>query len=131
VLKQNQATDQWNLYQAKKIRSYNTGLAGDLLSVMTITDAKAAEKIAKSYKDHQEKWADELKEEQEKAEGLETKVEQAEARANRFDLGEALLEIALVVSSITLLTKNRIYWVLGLVFGLLGILSSVSVLLLK
>jgi hypothetical protein len=131
VLKQNQATDQWNLYQAKKIRSYNTGLAGDLLSVMTISDAKAAEKIAKSYKDHQEKWADELKEEQEKAEGLETKVEQAEARANRFDLGEALLEIALVVSSITLLTKNRIYWVLGLVFGLLGILSSVSVLLLK
>ncbi len=131
VLTQNQATDQWNLYQAKKIRSYNTGLAGDLLSVVTISDPKAAEKIAKSYKDHQDKWAEELKGEQEKAEALEVKVEQAEARANRFDLGEALLEIALVVSSITLLTKNRIYWVLGLVFGVLGILSSASVLLLK
>src|ERR1700735_2185915 len=48
VLKQNQATDQWNLYQAKKIRSSDTALAADLLSVMTITDvnAKAAQEIA-------------------------------------------------------------------------------------
>jgi len=133
VLNQNRATDQWNLYQAKKIRSSDTALAADLLSVMTITDAnsKAAQKIAKSYADHQTKWNDDLKEEQEKAETLETKVEQAEARADRLDLGEALLEIALVTSSITLLTRNRVYWLLGLVFGVLGILSSASVLLLK
>ncbi len=131
VLKQNQATDQWNLYQAKKIRSTDTALAQDLLSVVSIANQDAAKKIAKGYADHQEKWAGDLKEEQEKAEALETKVEQAEARANRFDLGEALLEIALVVSSITLLTKNRLYWLLGLVFGVGGILSSLSVLLLK
>jgi hypothetical protein len=131
VLTQNQATDQWNLYQAKKIRSSDTGLAADLLSVITITDAKAAQKIAKGYADHQAKWADDLKEEQEKAEALETKVERAEAKADRFDLGEALLEIALVTASITLLTKNRAYWLLGLVFGAAGIISSISVLLLK
>jgi hypothetical protein len=131
VLTQNKATDQWNLYQAKKIRSSNTALAADLLSLMTPADAKAAAKISKSYADHQAKWTDELKEEQEKAEALEVKVEQAEARADRFDLGEALLEIALVTASITLLTRNRIYWLLGLVFGVLGILSSLSVLMLK
>jgi hypothetical protein len=131
VLTQNKATDQWNLYQAKKIRANNTQLIGDLLSVVTITDKTAAAKIAKSYSDHEAKWVDDLKEEQEKAEKLEVKVEQAEARANRFDLGEALLEIALVVSSITLLTRNRIYWLLGLGFGVLGILSAASVLLLK
>lgn len=131
VLTQNKATDQWNLYQAKKIRSNNTGLIADLLKVVTIKDQSAAEKIGKSYADHQEKWTEDLKQEQEKAEGLETRVEQVEARADRFDLGEALLEIALVVSSITLLTKNRIYWILGLGFGVLGIVSSISVLLLK
>jgi hypothetical protein len=131
VLNQNRATDQWNLYQAKKIRSSDTGLAADLLSVMTITDAKAAQKIAKAYADHQTKWNDDLKEEEEKAKALEEKVEQAEARAGRLDLGEALLEIALVTSSITLLTRNRVYWLLGLVFGLLGIVSAASVALLK
>jgi hypothetical protein len=131
VLNQNKATDQWNLYQAKKIRSNNTQLAADLLSVMTVEDKTAAAKIAKQYADHQAKWVDDLKEEQDKAEALETKVEEAEARANRFDLAEALLEIGLVITSVTLLTRSRVYWYLGIVFSLAGIASAVSVLFLK
>jgi len=131
VLKQNQATDQWNYYQAHKIRANETALAEDLMSVVTIADKDAAKKLIASYKDHQDKWTDSLKEEQEKAEGLEAKVEQAEARANRFDLAEALLEIALVISSVTLLTRMRLYWYVGLVFAVLGIVSAASVLLLK
>jgi hypothetical protein len=131
VLDQNKATDQWNFYQAKKIRSYNTDLTSDLLSVVTISDKKAAQRIAKSYADHQAKWTGDLKEEQEKAESLETKVEQAEARADRFDLAEALLEIGLVITSVTLLTRTRIYWFLGIGFALAGVASAISVLLLK
>ncbi len=131
VLFQNKATDQWNEYQAKKIRSYNTSLASDLLGVVSITDKDAAAKMAGQYKSHQKKWDDELKEEQEKAEELQTKVEEAEVRATRFDLGEALLEIGLVVTSVTLLTRNRLYWYFGMVFSLAGILSALSVLALK
>ena len=131
VLYQNKATDQWNFYQAKKIRANDTQLAQDLLSVMTVADKAAAAKVAKSYADHQEKWNDDLKEEQEKARQLEERVEQAEARANRFDLGEALLEIGLVVTSVTLLTKARAYWYLGMVFALGGVLSAVSAFFLK
>ena len=131
VLDQNKATDQWNEDQAKKIRSYNTQLASDLLSVTTLADRDAANKLAKGYADHQAKWAGDLKDAQDQAEALEAKVAQAEARADRFDLAEALLEIGLVITSITLLTRKRIYWYLGLVFSLGGIASVVSVLLLK
>jgi hypothetical protein len=131
VLDQNKATDQWNFYQAKKIRSNDTQLAQDLLGVVTISDKAAAAKVAKAYADHQAKWADDLKEGQEKAEALEVKVEHAEARANRFDLGEALLEIGLVITSVTLLTRNRAYWYLGLVAAVAGVASAASVLLLK
>jgi len=131
VLDQNKATDQWNEYQAHKIRSNDTALAADLLGVVTISDKDAAQKIRKSYADHQAKWTDELKDDKDKAEALETKVEQAEARANRFDLSEALLEIGLVISSVTLLTRTRMYWYLGIVFSLLGIASAASVLFLK
>jgi hypothetical protein len=131
VLDQNKATDQWNYYQAHKIRSNDTQLAADLLSVVTIADKDAAKKLAKGYADHQEKWVESLKEEQEQAEALEKKVEQAEARAVRFDLAEALLEIGLVISSVTLLTRSRIYWYLGIVFSIGGIASAASVLLLK
>jgi hypothetical protein len=131
ILDQNKATDQWNEYQAHKIRSNDTALASDLLSVLTVADKDAAKKIAKGYADHQAKWTDELKDDKEKAEALEAKVEEAEARANRFDLGEALLEIALVVTSVTLLTRSRIYWYIGILFALAGIASVASVLLLK
>jgi hypothetical protein len=131
VLQQNKATDQWNEYQAKKIRSYNTGLTADLLSVIAVADKDKEEKIAKVYADHQAKWNEDLKQEQEKAEALEKKVEQAEVRATRFDLSEALLEIGLVITSVTLLTRRRIYWYLGLTFAAAGILAAVSVALLK
>jgi hypothetical protein len=131
VLFQNKATDQWNEYQAKKIRSYDTQLESDLLSVVTIADKDTAAKIGKSYAGHQEKWNGELKEEQEKADALEKKVEEAETRANRFDLAEALLEIGLVITSVTLLTRNRLYWYFGMVFAVAGIMSALSVLTLK
>jgi len=131
VLDQNRATDQWNEYQAKKIRSYNTSLSSDLLGVLAVADKDKAAKIAKAYADHQAKWNDDLKEGQDKAEALEKKVEEAEARANRFDLAEALLEIGLVITSVTLLTRSRVYWFLGLIFAAGGVLSALSVLLLK
>jgi hypothetical protein len=131
VLDQNKATDQWNLYQAKKIRANDTQLAADLLSVVTLADKEATAKITKAYADHQAKWVDDLKEEQQKAEALETTVGRAEVRANRFDLSEALLEIGLVISSVTLLTRAKSYWYLGIVFSLGGVVSALTVLFLK
>lgn len=124
VLDQNRATDQWNEYQAKKIRSYNTSLEADLLGVINVTDKEAAKKIAKAYADHQAKWNADLKDAQEKAEKLEKKVEVAESKAGRFDLGEALLEIGLVVTSVTLLTRSRAYWYFGMLFAAAGVISA-------
>jgi hypothetical protein len=131
VLDQNKATDMWNFYQAHKIRANETELASDLLGVVSLGDKNAAAKIEKAYADHQKRWADELNDEQRQAEAMEAKVEQAEARADRFDFAEALLEIGLVITSVTLLTKSRIYWYLGLVFSACGVASAVSVLFLK
>jgi hypothetical protein len=131
ILYQNQATDTWNQYQAHKIRLYNTTLIQDLLTVTAVSDKAAAEKLSKGYSDHVKKWDAELDAEQKQAEGLQQKVEQAEAREDRFDLAEALLEIGLVITSVTLLTHSRIYWYMGLIFSVLGVAASLSAFLLK
>ncbi|HEY1767104.1 MAG TPA: DUF4337 domain-containing protein [Terracidiphilus sp.] len=131
VLTQNKATDQWNFYQSHKIRSNDTELIADLLGAVTIADQQAAERLRKSYADHQTKWAQDLKDSQEKAEALEAQVGNAEVRAGRFDLAEALLEIGLVITSVTLLTRSRIYWYLGIVFSVAGVASVLSAFLLK
>jgi hypothetical protein len=131
ILDQAQASDTWNEYQAKKIRSNETTMFTDLLGVVSLADQKGALRIAQSYAGHQDKWKEDLKELSEKAESLEKKKEQAEDRGLRFDLGEALLEIGLVVTSVTLLTRRRIYWFIGLGFSLGGIVSAISALFLK
>jgi len=129
VLEQNKATDQWNQYQSQKIRAYNTSLSADLLTSLAVADKGKAQETLKKYTDHESKWNDDLKEDQEKAKALEEKVEKAEARADRFDLSEALLEIGLVITSVTLLTRSKIYWYLGIVFSVAGIASALSVFL--
>lgn len=47
--------------------------------------------------------------------------------ANRFDLGEGFLEMALVLQSITLLTRQRRFWKLGIGLGAVGLAVAVSV----
>jgi hypothetical protein len=131
VLDQDRTTDLWNYYQAHKIRANETELATDLLGVVSLANKDDAAKLAKSYADHQKKWDSDLKEEQDQAEVMEKKVERVEARADRFDLAEALLEIGLVITSVTLLTKSRVYWFLGLVFSVAGLVSVASAFLLK
>ena len=131
VLDQNEATDQWNYYQAHKIRVERHGSGGRPPERRHHRRQGRRQQTRQGLHRHQEKWAENLKEEQEKAEALESKVKQAEARADRFDLGEALLEIGLVITSVTLLTRKRAYWFFGLAFSLGGIASALSVLLLK
>jgi hypothetical protein len=131
VLKRAEASDVWNEYQAKKNRAYDTALITDLLGVVTIADKEAAAKIAKGYSDHQGKWAEDFKEEQEEALGLEENVKLAERQARFFDLGEALLEIGLVISSVTLLTRTKFYWYIGILFSIAGVASALTVLFLR
>jgi len=130
VLTQSRAGDQWNLYQAKKIRMDNLSVTLDLLPTQpttnpTLTSAKTAE-----YKAHIEKWKSDLAEEQEKAHNYEREVTHAERKASRYDLGEALLQISVVLCSITLFTRKRAYFLLGLSLGLVGIVIAASALLL-
>src|SRR5271157_3026204 len=95
AVEQNRVADEWAFYQAHKIRANDTELISDLMSVVTITNKDEAKKKTKGYADHQQHWAAELKESEDKAHEMEKgvrefeqKVEEAEAKAIRFDLGE-------------------------------------------
>jgi hypothetical protein len=131
VLLQDQATDQWNDYQAHKIRSTNTQLVADLLSVVAIADEPASVKLAKTYADQIKKSVGEQNQLQAQGNALQAKVTQGEARSDRYDLGQVLLEIGLVITSVTLLTRSKIYWYMGIVSAILGLAVSASALFLQ
>lgn len=77
--------------------------------------------MKEKYERELERYKDEQKGIEADARELERKTEVERHRADRFDLGEVFLEIALVVTSITLLTGRRAYWRFGIILGLVGL----------
>lgn len=124
ILMQSRAADQWSLYQAKKIRMDSLSVTIDLIPLQNFANsAGAAAKLAE-YKAHVQKWKTDLAEEQQKAHEYENEVHLAERRAGHYDLGEALLQISVVLSSITLFTRRRSYFFLGLAIGTAGLVVA-------
>jgi Domain of unknown function (DUF4337) len=121
LLFQNRATDQWAYYQARSIRRHTYELFVDLLSVSDVKQAQDTDKLRAKYKQEIERYGDQQKDTATEARALETEVRHEERKANWFDLGEVLLEAALVISSITMITRNRFYWSLGLTLAAAGL----------
>jgi len=130
LLTQNRATDQWAYYQAKNIRLHNYQMSIDLLSMVEFKDKEQAAKVRDKYQSEVERYTKEQAEIEEKAKDDEKESASAEHRADRYDLGEVFLEIALVISSLALLSGKRVFWLLGLLSGITGLGLAVSVFLL-
>ena len=126
LLLQNKATDQWAYFQAKNIRRHSYELFLDLLSVMSPKDPEAARKIEEKYRGEIERYKDEQKDIASEAQQLEKEVATQQRKANRFDLGEVCLEVAIVMASLTLLTRRKFFWQLGGLAGLVGVAVAVS-----
>ena len=125
VLLQSRAADQWAYYQAKEIRRRNYELFLDELSIFSLQDSAHADAIKEKYAKEVERYGVELKDIQAEAKKAEAEVKVEEARADRYDLGEVLLEAALVICSITLLTRKKIFWYLGILLGLAGVVTGI------
>lgn len=73
-----------------------------------------------------ETYAGQQKDIQTEARNFEREQDRERAQANRFDFGEVLLEIALVITSITLLARRRIWWKVGMVLAVFGVVATAS-----
>lgn len=117
VIAQAKASDQWSYYQAKGVRRHNYEAFAELLAALTSKDQTKEDQAREKFLKQADRYRDEQKEIEAEARKLEQEVVMAGRKANRFNLGEVFLEIALVVTSITLLTSNRGYWMMGIILG--------------
>jgi hypothetical protein len=131
VLTQSRAADQWNEYQDRKIRAAVVSGNMDLLSLQPSSDGAAVLAKLQAYKASLDKWKQETDADADKAKEDEFEVNIAERRAARWDLSEAMLEIAVVLSSITLLTRLWRYALAGVILGIAGICIAASTLLVR
>src|SRR3984893_7269219 len=117
LLLQSQATDQWAYYQAKNIRLHEMQSVVDLLGALAPADKEKAAAAQEKYKKEVERYEGDKEDISEKAKDLEKERDLVSRRADRFDGGEGLIEVGLVICSMTLLTKRRGYWIAGMLIG--------------
>ena len=130
LLLQSQATDQWAYYQAKNIRFHEVQSIADLLGALAPQNKEKAEMLREKYAKEVGQYDGDKEDISQKARELEKERDLVGRRADRFDGGEALLEIGLVICSITLLTKRRAFWFGGMLIGLAGVGLAITGLLL-
>lgn len=126
ILLQTRATDQWALFQAKNIRLHEMQGVADLLATVSPVDKEKAEALREKYLKETERYEKEREEVGEQAKELERERELVSRRADRYEAGEVILEIALIICSLTLLTKKRIFWLSGIGLGLTGLCTALS-----
>ena len=125
IINKSTSNDQWAYYQATRIKLHNTELGQNLIGIFGSKN-EAAEKILADYEKQKKKYEEQSKENQEKARAADEAAEVDEHRALRFDIGEGLLEIGLVLSSLYFIARKNMFPVLGLLAGIAGVVIAVT-----
>ena len=126
IILQTKATDQWALFQAKNIRLHEMQGFADLLGTLSPVDKEKTEALREKYLKEIDRYEQDKDEASEQAKELEKERESSNRRADRYEAGEVILEIALIICSLTLLTKKRIFWLSGIALGLIGLGTTLS-----
>jgi len=109
MMNQIEASDQWNYYQAKSIKA-------------SVLDAKMATAGAPNESDRSKVARYEKEQEEIKSEA-ESRQAAAKSNFHRHEVyarAVAMFQIAIAVAAISALTKKRLFWLVGLLFGVAG-----------
>jgi len=109
MMNQIEASDQWNYYQAKSIKASVLDAKMSLASAPNDSD--------RSKYDRYEKEQEEIKSE---AESNEAAAKSNFHKHEVFARGVTMFQIGIAIAAISALTKKRHFWMVSLIFGLLG-----------
>jgi hypothetical protein len=126
LLRQSQAADKWAQSQAKSVRLHETQGFSDIVNIVSTMDKEKGEAIREKYKKEVEHYQSDKEDISKEAKDLEDDRDLAGRKADRFDGGEAFLEIGLVICSITMLTKRKLFWFGGMLVGAAGIALALT-----
>ena len=125
IMHKSTANDDWAYYQANSIKAHIEELG---LSVLDVTGAKSedADKMRARLADQKKKYDAMKDEQQEKAKRSDESAEADENRALRYDFGEGLLEIGLVLTSLYFVSRKTMFPAMGILAGAAGVLTAAT-----
>jgi hypothetical protein len=129
VIHRTESNDQWAFYQAKKIREYSSDVTLTLLQTLSADSAKIAAPVQK-LQAARDKYASDAAKIQDDAHAKEDESKVEEHRALRYDIGEGLLELGLVLCSLYFLARKSLFPVFGVIASIAGTAMAIWGLLL-
>ena len=128
IMHKSTANDQWAYYQATRVKYHGVEMGEKLVSVLGAKGESEAKALA-DYAAQEKKYDKEGQEIQNQAREADEAAEHAEKKALRFDIGEGMLEIALVVTSLYFISRKTMFPVMGVVAGVAGVVTAITGLL--
>jgi hypothetical protein len=125
IIHKSAANDAWAHYQSTRVKYHNLELGENLLDVLGAKNA-AADKMAADYTAQLKKYGDQSAEIQKEAQGDDNMAEADENRGLRYDIGEGLLEISVVVCSLYFISRKKLFPVVALAAGCGGIAVAIT-----
>lgn len=134
LLAQQQSSDQWAFYQAKVVRehlyrSQRMGLETVLAAMTGTVDEAAREKILSAINtlgEEEKRFNVEKKDIERDAKKLEEDRDVNRSRDPYFDYAEVLLQIALVMASVSILSSSRAVFYFSVMAALFGVVLSAN-----
>jgi hypothetical protein len=119
VIHRTESNDAWAYYQAKKIREYESEVGVTLLHSLG-TDSAKTEAPLQKLEAARAKYAADAEKIQQDAKAKDDESDVEEVRALRFDIGEGLLELGLVLCSLYFLARKNFFPIFGLLAAAAG-----------
>jgi len=119
VIHRTESNDAWAYYQAKKIREYESEVAMTLLHTLG-TDPAKLEAAVQKLEASRAKFAAEAEKIEQDAKAKDNESDVEEARALKYDVGEGLLELGLVLCSLYFLARKGFFPLFGVLAALVG-----------
>ncbi len=129
ILHNSEANDAWAHYQSSRVKYHNLELGENLLGILGVK-GNAAEKMQADTVAQKKKYEEQGKEIQAEAQRAEQLAKADERKALRYDFGEGLIEIGLVLSSLYFISHKRMFPALGVAAGIAGAIIGATGLML-
>jgi hypothetical protein len=134
LLAQQQASDQWAFYQSKVIREHLYGIEKSRLEmqlierkdVMKPDTLKQHEVLLSKAADQETRFAAEKKEIEQEAKKLDLERDINRAKDPYFDYAEVMLQIAIVMSSISIISLSRPVFYFSIVAASMGAVLTLN-----
>jgi hypothetical protein len=125
ILAQTRATDQWAYFQAKGTKAHLYEIAGDLVKALSPPAVKSddgpASAALKRFSADEARYTREKDEIRLAAEQLESESREELHKHHRFATGVAMLQVGIVLASVSILVRSRALYVLSLLAGAAGL----------